>query len=81
MSSLSRIDLAANSLRREAAMAEKAAKEPTVDVKVARAGSSRESLARQEPLIDIKTGLTEGNKYFIKVTPTQGRPVLIAVHL
>jgi hypothetical protein len=49
-----------------------------VDVQVV---SSGESLANVKPDIEVKTGLTEGKKYFIQVTPRTGRPVVIAVHL
>lgn len=34
-----------------------------------------------EPLITIRTGLTEGNYFIIKINQPAGRALLIAVHL
>ncbi len=59
-------------------MAARRSSRSPVDVQVV---SPTESLAAQKPDIEIKTGLTEGKKYFIRVTPKAGRPVMIAVHL
>lgn len=53
------------------------AKAAPVDVRVA----TGKALNVKGADIAIKTGLTEGKTYLIKVTPKRGRPVLISVHL
>ena len=58
--------------------ARKASRSP-VDVLAVPAGGA--SLAKLKPDIELKTGLTEGTKYYIRVTPKAGKAVLIAVHL
>jgi hypothetical protein len=58
-------------------MARSSSRSP-VEVQVA---SGSQSLADEKPDIEIKTGMTEGKKYFIRVTPKAGKAVLIAVHL
>jgi hypothetical protein len=52
------------------------AAELPVGVKEVKAGR-----AVKDANIEVKTGLTQGKKYLISVTPKSGRPVLIAVHL
>jgi hypothetical protein len=34
-----------------------------------------------EPLITVRTGLTNGKTFVVKINQPAGRPVLIAVHL
>ena len=49
-----------------------------VEVKVVK-GSAKVSKAR--PDVEVKTGLTGGKKYMIKINQPSGKSVLIAVHL
>ncbi|TAL98742.1 MAG: hypothetical protein EPN73_02175 [Paraburkholderia sp.] len=50
-----------------------------VEVKVVK--GSGKAAPKLKPDIEITTGLTGGNKYYIKINQPTGKSVLVAVHL
>jgi hypothetical protein len=61
-------------------MATKSTDKPSIDLTLAESTRSSRKASQEKPLIDIFTGQV-GQRYEITITPKEGRPVLIAVHL